>query len=363
MGSGLVEDRVTNTIESAERGVGDALKRRGERVSVAVPVFTDLDGSEVCLRVQVVAGRQTGKTVALIAGSHGDEWQTAELIHATLETLDPEQMTGNVVAAPIINPVAYASRRRNAHDDSDSPDMNRSYGVEQAWIANQLAKAVVDNIFAHAEALVDYHCGIWGSNWGCVVAGTDFPSEEVNRKSFQLARSFGYPYIQLGGFVSRFPGPTSSAAYAGAKLGIPPIVVEVGGAGFEPRLEASWISSCVEGTRGVLSHLGILDVPGPALDKAFVYSRSARVSATQGGMLEPAIGPEELWTKEVQQGELLGTVWSPHTFEVIDELRAPFHGLVSMVSRAYPVRPGSWAFMVADLDHADSRWIGAEESP
>jgi hypothetical protein len=56
-------------------------------------------------------------------------------------------------------------------------------------------------------------------------------------------------------------------------------------------------------------------------------------------------------------------VWSPYTFEVVEELRAPFRGLVDMVGRPYPVRPGDWAYLMVVLDHPGTRWLEAGEMP
>ena len=70
-----------------------------------------------------------------------------------------------------------------------------------------------------------------------------------------------------------------------------------------------------------------------------------------------------MMVREVQAGELLGRVWSPYTLEVVEELRSPFRGLVDMAPRAYPARPGDWAYLVVDLDDGGSRWIGRDEKP
>ena len=34
-----------------------------------------------------------------------------------------------------------------------------------------------------------------------------------------------------------------------------------------------------------------------------------------------------------------------------------------MAPRLYPGRPGDWAYLVADLDHTETRWIGPDEQP
>jgi predicted deacylase len=60
---------------------------------------------------------------------------------------------------------------------------------------------------------------------------------------------------------------------------------------------------------------------------------------------------------EVQEGELLARVISPYTFEELELLRSPVHGILFGVARPYPVMPGDWAYFVADLDDERTYWI------
>jgi hypothetical protein len=50
-------------------------------------------------------------------------------------------------------------------------------------------------------------------------------------------------------------------------------------------------------------------------------------------------------------------VVSPYTFEVLEELRAPFDGYLAWIPRWYPVRPGDWAFGVIPKDDPTTRWV------
>ena len=137
--------------------------RHGQRAVIAVPVSTDLDGSEIVLHIHAVVGAAPGPTMALQAALHGSEWQSAEIIRRVLDGLDPAQMSGSVLALPVGNPVALGSRTRNLRDESDSPDLNRAFGNEQTWLADQLARAIATHLLAHADAVVDFHCGLWGA--------------------------------------------------------------------------------------------------------------------------------------------------------------------------------------------------------
>jgi predicted deacylase len=357
---------MTETLTWAHRDevrIADQLIARGTRQVLRLPVLTDLDGSEIALTIHAIVGAQPGPTLALHTVLHGSEWQTAELARHFAASLDPAVMHGAVLILPVANPIALASRTRNLRDESASPDLNRSFGGEQTWLADQLARAIATHLLAHADALVDFHCGLWGAAMYSVTVGTDFANPDVSQRSFELARSFGLPFIRRAELATRFPGPRSSVGYAGQVLGVPSVVVEVGGAGFDPETEASWQATSLRGLQGVLQGMGIVAGEPPLAERTLIFQRVKRVNPRNGGMLEPVFAAEDMMIREVQAGDLLGRVWSPYSLEVIEELRAPFRGLIEMAPRAYPARPGDWAYLVVDLDDSGTRWIAPTERP
>ena len=72
-----------------------------------------------------------------------------------------------------------------------------------------------------------------------------------------------------------------------------------------------------------------------------------------GGMLHPEIGLDQLG-KEVRGGTLLGRVLSPHTFETLEEIRAPFERGYMILLRGGMMRvhPGDYGYMVANAETA-----------
>jgi predicted deacylase len=145
--------------------------------------------------------------------------------------------------------------------------------------------------------------------------------------------------------VTRFPGPHSACGYAGEALGVPNIVVEIGGAGFGHDLEELWIDEVLTGLLNVTRHLEILPGSPRIAEDPYVFDSSCRVNPSVGGYLLPEVQPTAL-TKPVEQGTVLGRVVSPYTFEELEVLRAPVNGRLFMAARPYPVRPGDWAFIV-----------------
>jgi predicted deacylase len=70
-----------------------------------------------------------------------------------------------------------------------------------------------------------------------------------------------------------------------------------------------------------------------------------------GGLLYPGVTLKDIG-QIVEQGALLGRVVSPYTFEVLEEMHAPFARSLMILLRGAltKVHPGDYAYMVANAD-------------
>lgn len=328
--------------------------QRGKRTLIRLPVTVDLDGSSIQLFVHVIAGDRPGPTLALLSAVHGEDWQGPDVVREVLEQIDPDEMSGNVIALPIANPSAFAHLRRTTPDGSDNSDLNRTFPGNYTWLTEQMASLIAHEILPMADAMIDFHAGMWGAAMGAVICGTDYPDPEVSAASRNMAKAFGWPSIHEAQLVAA--GLTrSSMGYFGTTLARPSITPEIGGAGFDRSLEADWRAAKVQGTINVLKHLGILDGKPTLPDKYLVWEKRWRVNPKNGGYLRPALEPERLLS-EVASGELLGRIISPYTLQEMERLESPGRGVLIYCARAYPIRPGGWAFGVVDLQDANTRW-------
>lgn len=329
----------------------------GTRGAVAIPVTTGLNGAPLRLWVHAVRGAEPGPTLALVCTLHGGEWFSIPALRELVTELDPGRLRGTVLAVPVANPPALGRQSRNIPDDSDSPDMNRVFPGVHTWRSDQLARTLTEHVLRPADALLDLHMGPWGSAFQDILIGADYPDPAVVIRSEQLALAFGSPIIRQANIVSHFPGPRSSIGHAGAVLGIPALGVEVGGAGFGPRLEGDWHRATVDGIRAVMAELGMLDeAPAVRPPRQLIYRIAHRVNPTTGGILHSQFGGEALG-QAVTAGTLLGRIVSPYTFAVLEELVAPVDGVLFYTARNHPVHPGGWAFGLAETAGPGARWV------
>jgi uncharacterized protein len=334
--------------------VGGKTFEPGTKQVVRAPVTQDLDGGEVTLFVHVIRGARPGPTLALTTAQHGDEWFGPLLFHHALAALDPAEIAGTVLAVPVANPVAFGLGQRLTQHESDGPDMNRAWPGLNTWHAETMTRTIDREVLRHADALLDFHPSPWGSAMGQVVYGGDYPDGELVERCHQLGLAFGWRNLGRRRLVQEFPGPRSIRAFGGIRYGIQSLAVEIGGSGFDVAQEREWIDDNLRGIRNVMRHLGMLPGQPEKRDRVLLYRKTARVNPTIAGLLLPERQPEQMM-REVKQGELLGRVVSPYTGEVLERLESPSDGWLIYYARSYPIRPGHWAFGVADA--SDAEWI------
>jgi predicted deacylase len=318
-------------------------------------VTIDLHGGEITLAVHEITGARDGPTLAVLSTLHGCEWLSIEMVRRFVQRLDPNALAGRVLAVPVGNPVAFNNLTRNTPDESDAADLNRIFPGQFTWTADLLAKAITEHVLKECQYLIDMHLGIWASTFYCVAWPKDLPDPDQVRRAGVMAQAFGCPLVQHLNVVTRFPGPRSAAGYAGAQLGVVPLLVEIGGAGFAPLLEEKWIEETVTGMMSVMRAIGMLAGDPIRLERYLHYNRHVRINPSVAGYLLPEIGPESL-TQIAEPGTVAGRVISPYSFEELEVLRTPVKGAWVLVSRPYPVRPGYWSFGVAALDEPGTGW-------
>jgi len=98
---------------------GPAARRSG-----TLHVGSTASGSELALPYVAVRGAKPGRTLWLNGQVQGDELNGMVAALQFINSLDPAQLTGNVVVAPMGNPQAMGPRRkRKAFDDLDGTEL------------------------------------------------------------------------------------------------------------------------------------------------------------------------------------------------------------------------------------------------
>ncbi len=327
----------------------------GTRHIVRVPVAHDLTGP-VEVVTHVVAGRRDGPTLLLLSMLHGNEWFSALILRDLLTRLDPATLCGNVLAVPVANPTALLTNSRCIQDNADEPDANRTFGGPYQWLSNQLSRSIGEHLISQSNAIIDYHVGDWGATMADVGYVRDFSTESVSTKSRAMAMAYGFPVVHALTIHTGLRGPRTSLGFAGEHHGVPGIVAEVGGLGWGETQERAWLEQNVTGTLGVMRYLNMVEGAPPKLERYLEVHDYWRVGPRAGGYLEPVVGLDRQFG-DVVPHELLARVVDPSTFAVVDEVRSPGHGTIFYACRPHMIRPGGWAFGVANREDGRTKWV------
>src|SRR5262245_2260 len=129
-----------------------ARRRAGEIVPV------QLMHGQISVPAYIAAGAGTGPTLAVLGAVHGDEYEGPVAIAELLATLSLEEMTGTLLAVPVVNVPAYAAGQRA--NPADGKDLARCFpGDPDGTPSAQLAHMIARECIAPADALIDLHSG------------------------------------------------------------------------------------------------------------------------------------------------------------------------------------------------------------
>jgi predicted deacylase len=286
---------------------------------------TMISGHQVNIPVFLINGKQAGPTLAVTGGIHGAEYASIEAALQLGRSLEPDNLRGRVIVAPVVNMPAFKARSIYICP-LDGINLNRVFpGKSDGGVTEQLAAWVYQNVFKQAEYYVDLHGGDLNE---ALVPFTLIPrcgNQAVDSRSLELAKVFGIRYQ----VVDVLRGSTCQAA---AEAGIPAILTESGGQGI---WRPEHVAAHTTGLNRLLRHLGMLD--GPPLEpmpfqimQQFVWLRSEH-----DGYYYPKVQVAEM----VSAGQDLGYV-ADFQGNVLQAIAAPVAGAVLFLVSSLAMNKG-----------------------
>lgn len=300
-----------------------------------IDIATMATGFELKVAAHTLVGHHDGPTVGITAGIHGDELVPVEVIRRVLQALDPTDVSGRIIAVPLMNPLAFETFTR--HTPHDMHNLNRVFpGTADTWLSEVLAARLTEYLVPRLDALLDLHSGGAVPTVDYVYALNDL----------ELSRSFLFPTMYRG---SSYPG--SFGTHFSETTGKPIVVAEIGGGG---QLDEEYLRRGEDGVLNALRRLGVLRGEVVAPPRQTLLTRMTIVRPRHGGILEPKVGVSMLG-EEVPAGTVLGVTRNPQTFEVLEEFTAPFERTHLVLVRGVisKVHAGDYAYMLGDLGSAE----------
>lgn len=306
--------------------IGDALARPGEVAFGSLVCAYWPDAVPVTMPIILVNGAQPGPVVLMTAAVHGIEVGGIEVIRRlTRQIIDPAQLRGGIIAAPIVNPFAYRAARMNT--PQDEYNLNRVFpGGPDQLLSHRLAHVVITELLAKADYLIDFHSNVTPSIPFTIIRRTG--DAKVNAACRRMADAFGVTTVEMVQQLEQHrTGTLSDCALTDGK---PTIVIELIDT---RRLNEAAITMGVRGTLNVLKAIGLLDGAIDAAQTELPVHKGnfvrMEITADKGGLVH--VGKDA--GDHVAKGDIVATLYDPWG-NVVDVIKSPVDGYVL----AYPLR-------------------------
>jgi predicted deacylase len=284
------------------------------------PLQLERDGKHAdCLRIPISSDRSAygwlpvplisvrnggGKVALLVAGVHGDEYEGPLALMNLARSLEPQDITGQVIIIPSLNFPAVRAGRRSS--PLDGGNLNRAFpGHALGTPTEMIAHYLVEVLLPRVDLVVDLHAG--GSSLDYVHCAMIRPgrSADEQRSLLELLRIFGAPvsFVTAG----QGGGGATTLQAACTQAGVPNVTAELGGGGTlsQPGLELAGA-----GVKRLLKHVGIapmLDVPSPPATRFMeVPGVDYFLYAARPGFFEPLASVGD----DVRCGQIAGRLYS-----------------------------------------------------
>ncbi|MBW2500952.1 MAG: succinylglutamate desuccinylase/aspartoacylase family protein [Deltaproteobacteria bacterium] len=299
----------------------------GTRRKIALRTTQSFIGAPIETPVIVAAGTEPGGTLCIVAGIHGDEVNGVEIVRRFMLGVDPESLTGNIVAVPIANVSAF---RRGSRYLPDRRDLNRYFpGSAFGSSASRIAYGLFSRVIVHCDAVVDIHTGSFHRT-----NLHQLRADVMQEGSGELAHAYSAEVVVNN------PGRLGTLRRAATDAGIPAITVEAG----EPsRFDRSQVEQALRGLARLVVARGMKAKENGQLGRreVTVFQRTSWVRCDQGGILVSRIGLGD----QVEAGEALGTISDPLSGDV-QQVLAPHNGRVIGMAVDQLVMPGFAAYHI-----------------
>ena len=273
---------------------------------------------------RITGTRPKSHRLAIVTGTHGDElegqyvaWQLARVLGEK-----KKKLRGTVDIYPALNPLGISTIYRGL--PGFDLDMNRIFpGSRSETMFDYIADGIVRDIKG-ADLCIDIHA----SN----IFLREIPQVRINEKTEKLlvplAKLLNMDFIWVHSAATVLE---STLAYSLNDVDTPTLVVEMG---VGMRITQSYGDQLITGILSVMSHLGMLTEPPPAVKQPVVSTDGSVsfINADASGFFMPQVSHGDY----VNKGQLVGFIADSLNGATKEELFSPVDGMVFTL-REYPV--------------------------
>jgi predicted deacylase len=321
--------------------IGGISAEEGRRASGALRLGEFL-GFDVLSPIILINGAKAGPKLLVSGGVHGEEVVGIDAVRQIATEIDPNQVSGTLIAIPCVNLPSAITRTRNTDLDFPWPgpqDLNRAFpGKKDGNFTQRIAHTFFNELVLKSDYFIDLHSASLHYEMvpHVVMIPEDLPVvEDVREKSFALAKAWGTEVIR---YVREIEFSINQLPHQAPLAGIPTITLDSGTA---LRLEEQYVQINTKGVRNIMKHLGMIEGKPEVPPKYYIAKRREPVTTDHGGLLHNLVKPGDI----VYRDQVLGRVTNLYN-EIVEELKAPMNGLVFNVYVGSIVHTGVLAYEI-----------------
>lgn len=291
--------------------------------------------TQLNIPIIVERAQESGPTVLITAGIHGDEINGIEIVRQMVAQGINCPSRGTIICIPIVNVFGFVNRSRAF---PDGRDLNRVFpGSKKGSLASRFAYEIMNEILPLADYCIDFHTG-GAQRFNAPQIRIEFD----NQKLVELARVFNAPFtVNSKNMAKTFRNSCD-------KLGIPMLLFE-GGKSDDINHEISRYG--LEGVKRVLIHLGMLCEsvsPAQASASSCFVNSSVWIRAKVSGLFHNQVNIGQ----KVSKDTVLAFITDPYG-KMSKKIKAPDKGYIININHSPIVYQGDAIYHLAYEFHRD----------
>ena len=299
------------------------------------------EGVKSFIPVTVINGSQPGKVLALVAGVHGYEYPPILALYRLKKMIDLRSLSGTVVMVHIANIPAF-QKRIIYYNPYDWKNLNRVFpGNPEGTLSQRTAYVLTEEVVKKCDFLIDLHCGDGNEALIPYCYWMVSRDEKTNEVSKDMVLAFGIKHIIIDDTRSQ---EITASKYLGNTAILhkkPAITAE---SGYLGRTDEEDVVRVIKGILSVMKLFEMIEGEPEFVTDPVWIDRYEVVYSGNDGLFYPLTKMGYYAT----QGEKVGYI-TDYFGNVLEELRAPFSGIILYIINTPPINSGEPLFEVGRI--------------